>query len=413
MPSCLNETHWHNLYEFAKLGAHADFLFGVSFDLEVACAEHEKYEWDASNIKDWLENVVLPANDTLWGFELGNEINNQGNAVLNNSCGNTPKQQAQAFATLADALAELYPSREARPVLLGPDTGYLDSPTWMQQFLVAAKRLGVRLFGVTNHNYNQIDLATFDSLDLLADADVAWMPPLVDEYAPGSQIWAGEVGPHTGGENGTCGSDADSVCGTFASALWYASDLGQRAAAGFAQHQRQDLVGGRYALLDIQRGQESLGTHATVVLYPDFWVNWMWKRVMGTAVLRADLSDDFGGTLMAYAHRGVPPSPWAEPRGSGGAAALGLVIVNLDETEARSVSVAALVGEDRQYSQWTLSPGPDGYASSEATMNGEALATRIADGSVLGEMSCVGNPVVGHGTAALVVPPVSVVFVVV
>ena len=47
----------------------------------------------------------------------------------------------------------------------------------------------------------------------------------------------------SGGEDGACGPLT--VCGTYATTLWYADELGARAAAGFAQHQRQDLLGGR------------------------------------------------------------------------------------------------------------------------------------------------------------------------
>ena len=47
-----------------------------------------------------------------------------------------------------------------------------------------------------------------------------------------AQVWAGEDGPISGGEDGTCGgvfpngsSTNTSVCGTYATVPWYANDL--------------------------------------------------------------------------------------------------------------------------------------------------------------------------------------------
>ena len=72
--------------------------------------------------------------------------------------------------------------------------------------------------------------------------------------APQAEVWAGEDGPTGGGEDGTCG--AASACGTFSTVLGYADDLCLRAAKGFRQYQRQDLVGGRYGLVGTPREDE-------------------------------------------------------------------------------------------------------------------------------------------------------------
>lgn len=49
-----------------------------------------------------------------------------------------------------------------------------------------------------------------------------------------------ENGPPGGGPDGTCGNA--SICGTYASTLWYADDLALRAKHGFTQYQRQACV---------------------------------------------------------------------------------------------------------------------------------------------------------------------------
>ena len=97
--------------------------------------------------------------------------------------------------------------------------------------------------------------------------DMSWYVPLVRELAPAAQIWAGEDGPIGGGEDGTCGGEAGrggSACGTYATVLWYANDLGSRALHGFSQYQRQDLLGGRYGLLGIPHDNEALGERDAV-----------------------------------------------------------------------------------------------------------------------------------------------------
>ena len=55
----------------------------------------------------------------------------------------------------------------------------------------------------------------------------------------------------------------------------YANDLGIRAKAGFAQYQRQDLLGGRYGLLSIPGDDQRLGPTDPVGIQPDFWINFM------------------------------------------------------------------------------------------------------------------------------------------
>ena len=64
---------------------------------------------------------IQSQSQTIWGFELGNEVNNRAK-----SCNLQPAQQAAAFASFAKELAVLYPNESTRPKLLGPDVGYLD-----------------------------------------------------------------------------------------------------------------------------------------------------------------------------------------------------------------------------------------------------------------------------------------------
>jgi hypothetical protein len=112
----------------------------------------------------------------------------------------------------------------------------------------------------------------------------------------------------TGGQN-------NSVLGTYATLPWYANDLGHRAALGFSQYQRQDLVGGRYALLGISHDNEALARGDPVRIHPDFWVAFLWKRIMGNTVFNATAGAlHLDPAVRAYAHCGIPPSPHAPAR---------------------------------------------------------------------------------------------------
>ena len=173
--------------------------------------------------------------------------------------------------------------------------------------------------------------------------------PLVKQHAPAAQVWAGEDGPTGGGDSGTCGDPATAICGLYGSALWYADDMAQRAAHGFQQYQRQDLVGAHYSLVTMPHDNEFLGPHDSVGLTADFWVNFLWKRTVGTHVLDATVIGS--ETVRAYVHCGAAPSPHKIP--DAGATA---VLINLDNTTSVPVT---LTGATRLQA-WTLSPTPDG-----------------------------------------------------
>lgn len=57
----------------------------------------------------------------MWGFELGNEVNNVNSPAQN--CSISPLQQADAFQTFIAALKILYPDVSTRPKIVGPDSG--------------------------------------------------------------------------------------------------------------------------------------------------------------------------------------------------------------------------------------------------------------------------------------------------
>jgi hypothetical protein len=180
--------------------------------------------------------------------------------------------------------------------------------------------------------------------------------------------------------------------------LWYADDMGQRAAHGFQQYQRQDLVGAAYSLVTIPHDNEYLGSRDAVGLTADFWVNFLWKRTVGTHVLSAAVIGS--KTVRAYVHCGAAPSPHKIP--DIGATA---VLINLDN----SSSVSVTINGANHLQAWTLSPTPDGGPFGRTVMlNGELLPNRITDAVAFTSIPV--PPRIRPGSE-VTLPPVSVSFV--
>ena len=412
--NCLNASHFAEFYGMANHSG-AQLIFGLSFDKVAACAEHQKYAWNSSNAVAWIRHMQTAGQD-VWAYELGNEVNNQGirpdGSPDAHNCSILPESQAQAIESLAQELETLYPDAATRPLLIGPDTGGWFPQSWLNSTL---KAVGHRLHAVTHHVYLGVSKKSFNSgrkLDSALADDISWYLPIVRAHAPAAQVWAGEDGPTGGGDSGTCGSDADSICGLYGTVLWYAADMGLRAQHSFKQYQRQDLVGGRYSLVGMPHDNEFLSEADAVTLHADFWVNFLWKRLMGPTVLNTSVSggdadpESDGPSVRGYAHCGTAPSPF-RPNATGGAPPLTVLLVNLDNsntsTEVTIDGAASLVS-------WTISPATGkggGPFGARALLNGKLLPRVIADGEVIGRVPVAGVQTVG---GKLSLPPISVTF---
>jgi heparanase 1 len=169
------------------------------------------------------------------------------------------------------------------------------------------------------------------------------------------QLWLGETGSaQVGGEPG--------VSGRWASALWWLDQLGLLATRQHAVQCRQTLSGADYGLID----------DASIEPTPDYWASVLWRRLMGTDVLRA-VAAGAPPTLRVYAHR----SPTS--LSSSGSATITFLAINLGENalelELRELSSANGV----QAETWLLAgSAPE---SRSCTINGQ-LATLTADGAV-------------------------------
>ena len=390
-PGCLNASHWERLRYLATASG-SEFIFGVSYNLLAACAAGAQYSWNSTNAQSLLAYLAAHG-ESVWGVELGNELNNQGGSP----CNLAPAGQASAARELARLLAATLPGTK----LVGPDTGYLFPQTWLRGYLPA---VGSALHAVTHHVYNGLSRSNYNSPEQLDSplAEIAWYTKLA-ALAPGAEIWAGENGPIGGGNDGTCG--AHSVCGTFATVAWYADDMALRAKFGFKGYQRQDLFGcalrrrapllsgrempsgspllrplsprpqtcsGAYGLTTSESGAMALGAAEPILIRPDYWVNFLWKRTLGPQVLNATSSS---AMVRAYAFAGAPASPFAAAE-CGAGAGLQQLLMNLNNASTAAVALPPAAGAGA-YAAWVLSPpGGDAFATT-ALLNAAPLPARI------------------------------------
>ncbi|HEY7883417.1 MAG TPA: glycoside hydrolase [Cellvibrionaceae bacterium] len=118
-----------------------------------------------------------------------------------------------------------------------------------------------------------------------------------ERYQPGAELWCGETG------SAQCGGQPQ-LSDRFISCFWWADQLAQGALYGHKVMVRQSLIGGDYGLID----------RLTLKPRPDYWLSWLWGRLMGEQVFTVFHSDRH---LRVYCH--------SHPTGDGRT----LMIINL------------------------------------------------------------------------------------
>lgn len=103
-----------------------------------------------------------------------------------------------------------------------------------------------------------------------------------DRYQPQASLWCGETG------SAQCGGQPQ-LSDRFISCFWWADQLAQGALNGHQVMVRQSLIGGDYGLID----------RLTLKPRPDYWLSWLWVRLMGRRVYRCYHSDKH---LRVYCH---------------------------------------------------------------------------------------------------------------
>jgi len=103
-----------------------------------------------------------------------------------------------------------------------------------------------------------------------------------DLHQPDAQLWTGETG------SAQCGGQAK-LSDRFVSCFWWADQLGRGAKIGQKVMVRQSLIGGDYALINRQNLKPN----------PDYWISWLWGKLMGERVFDVQSNDPF---VQIYCH---------------------------------------------------------------------------------------------------------------
>jgi hypothetical protein len=185
-----------------------------------------------------------------------------------------------------------------------------------------------------------------------------------------------------------------------------------RARAGFVHYQRQDLFGAEYGLVNSPTAVMALSVTDPLTIRADYWVAFLFKRIVGLSVLNVSSSDI---AVRAYGYTGSAPSPFAAPQCAAGSASLQLLLLNIDNSSAVSVSLPApLAHGSGSYAAWSLTPTGGNPFSMTAQLNGQPLPTEI-DVSKVDPATFLSSitvaPRTGRVADGLVLQPMSVNFV--
>jgi len=205
-------------------------------------------------------------------------------------------------------------------------------------------------------------------------------------------------------ETNSCFAIQGASMSSFANTFWYVASLGQMAQAGVSMHSRWNMASGPFALL-----LPSTDKGAVITTAADYWVAALHKRTVGRGpVLNASVAGDDDTPVLAYAH-------CSGSAGQSGAVyapgAVTLMLVNTNNASEETVSFSGVSSATPRH-QWILTApdGPDGpmYAGNATILNDQASPLALgADGSLPGLA-----PVVVAHSASMIMPPLSVAFVV-
>jgi heparanase 1 len=311
----LTAERWAQVVEFSNAMG-----FELFFTLNAGPGPRDENDaWQADNARTLVQHAA-DRNDPVAVWELGNEINGYPlfHALL---------LTGDAYAADIAAARALIDEADPTAMLAGPSSAYWpvrgEQNPIMPDFMPAG---GSDLDIVSWHYYpTQSERCPLPSrvseLTTLLDPDnldevITWaeqVETLTADHAPQAEVWLGESG------NAQCGGQPG-VSDRFVGSLWWVDQLGLLARRGHRVSVRQTLSGSDYGLID----EETLDPR------PDYWASVLWKRLMGTRVLRS--SHDGPATLRTYAHCGLT-------------AGITLVALNLDQAEPVELSIEADAAE--------------------------------------------------------------------
>jgi len=278
---CLTMQRWDELNRFC-----ADLGCSVVFDLNLAgglkTMKSDPWwrggEWDHTNVKAFLEYTRAQKYPIL-GFELGNEVD-----IFHGVGARVPtRTMARAFMKLHNMVADLWPEKEHRPLIIGPESSVFDMQWYLEFVVEMGKHLNV-IDVFTYHIYSlgpgspllnpnmtdhMLNATKLSSLHVTTDNAQLFVETL---HHGGQnkhfQLWCGEGG-------GAFNSGRNLYTNSFISGFWFLDQLGTMAQQSHQAYCRQTLIGGYYGMINI----------TTMHVNPDYYTALLWRRLMGRKVL--------------------------------------------------------------------------------------------------------------------------------
>nr|XP_033819723.1 heparanase isoform X1 [Geotrypetes seraphini] len=268
------------LYSFANCSG-LSLIFGLN-----ALLRKENSQWDSSNAKLLLNYCASKQYNLSW--ELGNEPNSfrkKAGIYIEGS------QLGQDFVQLHYLLSNYSAFRSSG--LYGPDVGQPRKET--QKLLKSFLKAGGKVISsVTWHHYyvngrtaSEKDFLNPKVLDGLI-LEIQNVFQIVNETVPHRKVWLGETSSAYGG-------GSPGLSNTYIDGFMWLDKLGVSATLGIDTVMRQTFFGtGAYNLVD-----------ANLEPLPDYWLSLIYKKLVGSKVLKATVSNTDGiddRKLRVYLH---------------------------------------------------------------------------------------------------------------
>lgn len=290
----LTRQMWDNLHQFVQRN-NLKLVFTVKYGL---FKRQQQGDWRSSEMEKLFE-YCREKNYLLDVCELGNELNAYWAFYgLRSQPGS--QNLARDYATFIQCVKRYFPNVR----IMGPGSAFWPKlgetikpfPNITQKFLRALKEMDIALDIVDWHYYpfqstrsplrtraaklkTLLNPNSFEDFAQFSERLTTWR----DAYQPGADLWTGETG------SAQCGGQPK-LSDRWASCFWWADQLGRGALLGQKVMIRQSLIGGDYGLID----------RLTLKPRPDYWISWMWMKLMGTGVFPVESPHE---KLRIYCHQ--------------------------------------------------------------------------------------------------------------
>lgn len=287
----MSETSWDSIHRFTqKVG------WTLIFDLN--SLYRTDGVWNSSNA-EVLIKYSIKKNYSMAGWELGNE---PGEYLRKFGVHLTVQQLVKDYQKLSSILSQAPPNIRGR-ILIGPSTIPLVQSRVVQFFNEFLSLGGNAVVSSPNFHHYYMDEATAsvqnfvdpDVLDGL-QVEINHGNDATRKFTDGKQLWIGETSSAWNG-------GAKGLSDGYVAAFMWLDKLGLAAKNNVGAVIRQTFYGANYGLID----------HVTMEPNPDYWLTYIYKKLVGDYVFQTDSSDK-RRRVRFYAHcaaEGFPPGSLA------------------------------------------------------------------------------------------------------